>query len=90
MIKLYILSIIFCSGCLYLATQHAFSLIDKLDIEIEVNTKKDRRKGLKSLIIASIIPVLNIIICLSCILMLTGKYDDMIIKKINEKISCNN
>lgn len=88
MIKLYILSIIFCSGCLYLATQHASSLIDKLDIEIEVDTKKDRLKGFKSLIVASVIPVLNIIIGLSCILILTGKYDDMIIKKINEKISC--
>lgn len=88
MIKLYMLSIIFCSGCLYLATQHSISLIDKLDIEIEVDTKKDRFKGFKSLIIASIIPVLNIIIGLSCILILTGKYDDMIVKKINEKISC--
>lgn len=85
MIKLYILSIIFCSGCLYLATQHSVSLIDKLDMKIEVDTKKDRLKGLKSLIIASVIPVLNIIIGLSCMLILTGKYDDMIIKKINEK-----
>lgn len=88
MIKLYMLSIIFCSGCLYLATQYSISLIDKLDMKIEVDTKKDRLKGLKSLVIASIIPVLNIIIGLSCILILTGKYDDMIIKKINEKISC--
>lgn len=90
MIKLYILSIIFCSGCLYLATQHTSSLIDKLDIEIKVDTKKDRLKGFKSLIVASIIPVLNIIIGLGCILILTGKYDDMIIKKINEKINYNN
>ena len=85
MIKLYILSIIFCSGCLYLATQHVSSLIDKLGIEIDTN--KDKLKGFMSLIITSIIPVLNIIIGLSCIMILTGKYDDMIIKKINEKIS---
>lgn len=84
MIKLYILSIIFCLGCMYIGSRHMPDIAKKLNLEIN-KSKENDREWLKLAIITSIIPVLNIIVGISFLLFFTGKIDDEIIKKLNEK-----
>lgn len=84
MIKLYILSIIFCLGCMYLGSRHIPDIAKKLNVEMN-KSKGNNREWLKLAIITSVIPVLNIIVGISFLLFFTGKIDDEIIKKLNEK-----
>lgn len=84
MIKLYILSIIFNLGCRYLSLQHLKSMNDKQKLNIK-GTKKGEKEARKTLLIMSIIPVLNIILGVGFIIIASGIIDDEIIKKLNEK-----
>lgn len=84
MIKLYILSIIFCLGCSYLGLRHLPNIADKLNVEINESKENDREYS-KLLIITSIIPILNIIVGISYLLFFMGKIDDEIIEKLIKK-----
>lgn len=84
MIKLYILSIIFCLGCMYLGSRHIPDIARKLNVEVN-ETKENNREYLKLLIITSIIPIWNIIVGVSFLVFFTGKADDRIIEKLNKK-----
>lgn len=84
MIKLYILSIIFCLGCMYIGSRHIPDIAKKLNVEIN-KSKGNDREWLKLAIITSVIPVLNIIVGISFLLFFTGKIDNEIIEKLNKK-----
>lgn len=83
MIKLYILSIIFCLGCSYLASTHIPYIADKLNVKVN-ETKENNLKYLKLVVITSIIPIFNIIIGISFLLFFMGKVDDEIVEKLNK------
>lgn len=83
MIKLYILSIIFCLGGMYLGTRRIPNIIKKLNVEID-ESKINDREWIKLTRIVSIIPIFNIIVGISFLLFFTGKFDDKVIEKLNK------
>ena len=84
MIKLYILSIIFNLGCLYLSVQHMKSIKERLKLNSE-GTKQNKKETKKLLRVVAIIPMINIIAGISYIIIASGKINDEIIRELNKK-----